>query len=409
MSNLLSLLRLVIVVRLMSCLIDINIYLAYLIVLCATAMTYLYNSKVTLVNAYKNNYIETTIQSIASIFLYVGQIIILVLTQNFYLYLIMLIVSNFIHYCLISIYVNKKYRNILIDKKTNVNEETKKEIIKNVKAMFIHKLGSAIFNSIDSILISAILGVIILGKYSNYTSIMNAMRALIILFFVPLSSIVGHVCVKETAMKKEQYFNFFYYVNLIIGIVFHLGFYAVIQDLIPFVFGENLNLGKGIVMVFVLNYFIQFMRQCIYLFKDATGSFYYDRWIPLLEGGINLVLSIILGYNFGIIGVTVATIAVVLFIDDIVEPYILYKYVFKSNVKKYYLKNYMMIVMFFGLLLLTDFLLQTNYGYFTNIVINGFISIAISLIVSILFIIFNKNFRIKLSNLLINFRNKRKK
>lgn len=376
--------------------IDVNIYLAYMIVLVATVITYLYNSKCTLVNAYKNNYIETTFQSVAMILQYIGQIVVLILTHNFYLYLLMIMISNFIHYLLISIYVNKKHKNVISDKEQKVDDETKKEIVKNVKAMFIHKLGSAIFNSIDSIIISAILGVVILGKYSNYTTIMNSMRALIILFFVPLTSIVGHVCVNETSEKKEEYFNFFYFFNLIIGVVFHLGFYAVIQDLIPIIFGENLNLDKGVIFVFSINYFVQFMRQCIYLFKDATGSFYYDRWVPLVEGFFNIVFSLLFGYYFGIIGITVATILINLFIDDIVEPYVLYKHVFKNKVKKYYLKNYFIMLVFIGLMFVLDLLMTNSHSHIVNLLINGSISVAISLVFTIIILLFKKDYREKI-------------
>lgn len=380
--------------------IDVNIYLAYIIVLIATVITYLYNSKCTLVNAYKNNYIETTIQSIAMILQYIGQIVVLVLTSSFYLYLLMIVISNFIHYILINVYVNKKHKDVISNSKLRVDNETKQEIVKNVKAMFIHKLGSAILNSIDSIIISAIMGVVILGKYSNYTTIMNSMRALIILFFVPLTSIVGHVCINEKEKKKEEYFDFFYCVNLIIGIIFHLGFYAVIQDLIPIIFGENLNLGKGVIFVFSINYFVQFMRQCIYLFKDATGSFYYDRWVPLIEGIVNIVFSLLLGYYFGIIGITVATIFINLFIDDVVEPYVLYKHVFNAKVKKYYLKNYFVMIVFVGLMTLLDVLMVDRYSHVINLLINGCLSLLISSSVSLIILFIKKEYRNKMINLL---------
>ena len=142
----------------------------------------------------------------------------------------------------------------------------------------MHKIGGILVNTADSIIISAFIGIVILGKYSNYTTIVLAMSSVIALCFTPLTSIIGHMSVEEDGKTVERYYNFFHTFNFIMGTVFFLGYYAVIDNLVTVLFGANLILSKQITFVITLNYFIQFMRQAANLFRDATGTFYYDRW-----------------------------------------------------------------------------------------------------------------------------------
>lgn len=114
----------------------------------------------------------------------------------------------------------------------SVGAETKKSIVRNVKGMFMHKAGSALVNASDSIIISAFIGSEILGKYSNYTIIMTNMTSVITLFFTPLTAIIGHLCVRDDREEIQRYFNFFYAFNFMLAVVFFLGYYGIIDNLV---------------------------------------------------------------------------------------------------------------------------------------------------------------------------------
>src|SRR5690606_8724501 len=105
-------------------------------------------------------------------------------------------------------------------------------------------------------------------------------------------------------------------------------------------------LEREISIVLTINYFIQFSRQATLVFRDASGTFYYDRYKPLIEGVINLIISIIFVQFWGVSGVLISTILTNLFICDIVEPWVLYKYAFNKKPFKFYLTNYLFIVYF---------------------------------------------------------------
>ena len=172
----------------------------------------------------------------------------------------------------------------------------------------------------------------------------------------------------------------FHLLIFVLGAVFYLGYYAVADSLTGMLFGAELVEAKTISRMVALNGFVQFMRSSTLVFRDATGTFYYDRWKPLFEGLTNLVLSVILVNRIGVTGVIGATIITNLLICHVVEPYVLYKHALEASPLKYYLRNYAMIGLFFLGMLAVDRLTVTANTYFMEFIRNGFLSVAVSLV-----------------------------
>lgn len=379
-----------------------NLYLTFFLLLVSVVITYLFSSKTSLINAYKNNYITTTITSLGHILQYGLQIVVLIYTKSFIWYLVCAIGAALLQWGATELIARKKH-SIIIKNKQSIDAETKKEVTKNVKAMFMHKIGTVLVNTADSVIISAFIGVVILGKYTNYTTIMTAMTGVLALFFTPLTSIIGHLYVEDDKANVKKYLNFFHTFNFIIGIIFFLGYYAVIDNIVNICFksSEELELAKSVSFIITLNYFIQFMRQATLLFRDATGTFYNDRWKPLFEGVLNIALSIgfvflfsyLFGEDFAVVGVIAATIITNLTICHIVEPHVLYKYGLQASAKNYYIRNYIYIAVFAAALVALNFSLQTYSNEWKELLINGCISVAIALIPSFAVALIDKDFR----------------
>ncbi|MGN0822995.1 MAG: lipopolysaccharide biosynthesis protein, partial [Candidatus Gallimonas sp.] len=286
-----------------------------------------------------------------------------------------------------------------------VDSETKKEVVKNVKAMFMHKIGGTLVNTADSLIISAFIGVVVLGKYSNYTTIMIAMTGIITLFFTPLTSIFGHLYAGENGESLKKYYHFFHTFNFILGTVFFLGYYGIIDNLVTICFDAertgSLEMAKSVSFVLTLDYFIQFMRQATSLFRDATGTFYNDRWKPFIEGAVNVALSIgfvllfsrLFGEEMAVVGVIAATILTNLLICHVVEPHVLYKYALHERATKFYIKNYLYIATFTVALIALHFCMVTTDNEFTELLANGFISVGIAVVPCLIALLSDRDFR----------------
>lgn len=371
---------------------DFNLYYTFLLMLASIVITYFFSAKSSLINAYKNNYITTTFHSVALIIEGILQLVLLYIFKSFELYLICKIISVCIEWLLTSIYFRKHHKQAL-DMSAKLDDATKTEVIQKTKAMFMHKIGNLLVNTSDSIIISAFISVVILGKYSNYTTIVTAMNGVIALAFTPLTSIIGHLCVGDNNQLKLKYFNFFYGINFILGIIFYLGYYAVIDDVVTICFGNGLELTKDISIVITINYFIQFMRQSVLTFRDATGTFYNDRYKPIVEGIFNIILSISLVYVCGVTGVIIATIITNLLICHTVEPYVLFKDGLEISPKKYYFENYSFIILFGIALLAVHFAHINIENEWLSLLINGCIAVVISIIPSLIMLVYNRDFR----------------
>ena len=332
------------------------------------------------------------------------QIIVLVQFRSFELFLACRIFAALFQWAVTEIVSRKSYANVIKCKGAPISAGLKKEIFGNIKAMFMHKIGGILVNTVDSIIISAFCGVVLLGKYANYVTIMTSMIAVLVLVFTPLTSIIGHLFVESGGDVLKKYYGFFNGVNYILGTVFFLGYYAVIDNVVLLFFGKDLELSAAIKMVITVNYFIQFFRQSTLLFRDATGTFYHDRWKPLIEGVANLLLSLLFVMWFPpqlkVVGVLVATIITNLLICHVVEPYVLYKHVFRSSVKKHYIRNYFLMAFFVGLLFVYDLVKIQAANIWMDILINGCLAVLLAVTSLPLLLIFNKDFRFYISNLL---------
>lgn len=368
---------------------NFSLHITFLIMLASVVFTYTYNAKIALVNAYKNNYITTTIVSVGQIILFVLQIVVLYLYKSFELFLISRIVSEIVQAILIDLYVKKHHKEIL-RLKEKVDSATKNEVVKNIKAMFMHKVGAVLINSTDSIIISLFVNVYVLGLYSNYTAIVSAMAGVLGLFFSPLTSIIGHMCAEQDVEKDEKYLNLLYFMNYALGCVFYLGYYGIIDNLIVLFFGKDLTMEWYVPFIITLNYFVQFMRQSVLLFRDATGAFYNDRWKPFVEGVVNIILSVLFVQWFGIVGVIVATIITNLLICHTVEPWALYTSAFGKKPIKYYWVNFGSIALFAIALIALHLTKVTHNEQWIELILNGCIAVGWAVIPLAVFWIGNK-------------------
>ena len=368
---------------------DVDLYLTFVLMLVSVLMTYMFSCKSSLINAYKNNYITTAISSSGVILQYVLQIVVLVITKSFVWYLVCRIIAAATQWVATEIVARKKYSQILSNKQ-KIQGPMKKELLKNIKAMFMHRVGYILVNTVDSMVISIFVGVVALGEYSNYTMILTSLTEVLKLVFTSLTSVIGHLYVEENKDTTQKYSEKFHLLNFVLGCVFFLGYYALIDNLIGVLFSADLIVSKSVSFVITLNGFVQFMRQSTLLFREATGTFYNDRWKPLFEGALNIVLSVAFVYWIGVAGVIVATIITNLVICHVVEPFVLYKHAFVKSPKHYYFKNYSMILLFTIALVILHFCMMMLSNPWTTLLANGFISVGISFVVCGVVLLLNR-------------------
>lgn len=376
--------------------VNVNVYATFFLMLISIVLSYFYGAKTSLIEAYKENYITTSILTVSKLVRYGLQIAAILIWKSFSVFLFCQILETLLIWGMTEKAVRRKYGDIIATQ-AKLDNETKREIVRNVKAMFMHKVGTIVVNSIDSVIISSFIGVVLLGKYSNYAMIAGMMMNILALFFSPLTSVVGHLCAEGDRDRTKGYYDFFHSLNYVLGFVFFLGYYAVIDHAVSLLFGPDLRLSRAISFIITLNQFTQYMRKATLLFRDASGAFYYDRWKPIAEGACNLALSLIFvrvfPEDFKAAGVITATVLTTLLICDIVDPYVLFTHVFNKKPWKFYIRNYAYIAVFTVSLLLMTWLSQTRDDGLSVLLTNCLLSFGVSLAALCLVFMFDGTFR----------------
>ena len=147
-------------------LLNINVYVPYLLTLTAVALSYLYSAKTSLIEAYKDNYITTGILTVSRLVSYGTQIAVILIWRSYVLFAVCHIIETIIAWVLTSVVVRNLHGDILQRQDLLPNGKMT-EVTRNIKAMFMHKIGTILCGALDNIIISAFIGVIILGKYSK--------------------------------------------------------------------------------------------------------------------------------------------------------------------------------------------------------------------------------------------------
>lgn len=315
---------------------EINIYLLYAMYLINSIVGYFCAHKRAVLFAYQRNDIENKIKTICIILMSVIQVAILFIFRNYYIYFAVTILFTIIECICVQVVTNKKYPE-LKGPANPLDAITKKEISKNVVALSIQKVSGALIYSTDNILISAIVGISVLGVYSNYYLIISTIISIYVLLVNALTSSVGNMITSESVdyvYDKYQKLNLLFTIFTIFCTVCLFVLFQPFMNV--WVRGDaSYILEFSTVILLCVSFYIVRMRMCVIIFKDAAGLFWQNKFIPVVEAVLNIAISIVLGIFMGINGIILGTIISCVCAPMILEPRILYKHYFKKSVWLY--------------------------------------------------------------------------
>lgn len=341
---------------------EINVYVLYALNLGATVLTYwLFAYKNCLLNAHQRNDVVSKISLVVTTLQYGLQIVAICLFFNYYIYLIVALITQIISNIVTSIIANKMYPNYKPIGKLTKDEV--KGINRRIKDLFTSKLGGVIVNSADTIIISAFLGLTVLGVYQNYFYIVTSIIGLIGIINTACTAGIGNSIVLET---KEKNYNDLKLYTFIMTWIF--GFCTVcllclFQPFMKIWVGEELMLDFLAVIFLCIYYFIYEITQLLCMYKDASGMWHEDRFRPLIVALVNLVLNLILVQFWDIYGVLFSTFFTFLIIG---LPWLLHN-LFTVIFDKKYLKEYLLNILYYTLITAIACLITYIICYFLPI------------------------------------------
>lgn len=312
--------------------------LVFFIFLFNSIVPYFAAYKWSLINADQKQYKLVSINFAYQIGLNLTKLAILYYTKNYILYLVFesfFIVGYNVAICH---KVNRLYSYIRTKVKYKVDEVTRKKIITNSKALFLHSLGGYLMHSTGNIVISSFVSIAVVGLYSNYTLITSYINNFITQALNSFSESVGNLVATESDERINEVFNTIFLLNFIIVSLPVIILSNTINPFISWWLGADYLLSIPTVIIILVNLYIFGMRISAQIFKVKSGIFVQDKFSPLIQGCINLVLSLVFVQFWGITGVLFASTISVLSIGFWQFPFLIYKHTFKKPLKFYFIR-----------------------------------------------------------------------
>lgn len=323
------------IVDIESVTVDINVYLVYILFLLETICSYILSYKRSMLYADQKEYITNIIHMGYTILVNTMQLTFLYFTHDYYLYLIIKVMMRLVENIVISSYVNRRYSYLLDNNVTKLDRKTEKDIFQKIRALFFHKIGTFIVSGTDNIIISKYLGLVTVGLYSNYYMIINAVQTVINHIIQATRASVGNLLVTESKTKQFDVFNKIRFVNFWISCFSSICIFVIMDSFITIWIGYKFVLPTKVLLVLVINFFIVSSRSTYGAFKEAAGIFYEDRFVPIIESLLNIVLSIIFVKKFGLMGVFMGTIGSGLVLWCYSYPKYVYNKLFGRKISDY--------------------------------------------------------------------------
>lgn len=362
-----------------------SIYLLYLINLFNTASTYFFSYRSSLIIAAQQNYIVASVNYLVTILQSVVQIVVLLLTRNYLLYLLIQTLGTFIYNYTISRiavinfpYIKKKHVKPLED-------DEKKSLFSNIRDLMIYKVSGLLVNSTDNILITFFKGLATTGIASNYTLLVNTLNTLLNQIFNGLTASVGNHNAIESNENKYDMFCFLNFMNFWIFGWATLGIIFCSTDLVQLCFGKKYVLSIEIPLVMALNFYTVGLSNAVWTYKHTMGLFHYGRFMQIFTGILNIAFSVYLGNKWGLFGILFATFVARFFTNLWYDPYAVYKYGFHKSPFEY-VKKYLHYLL---VLAIAFILCKLSFAFInTSLILTVILKIIIcSLITNIVFIV----------------------
>ncbi len=352
-----------------------------------TFISYIFSHRLCILNVAQESYKLTLTTSLSRLIIAVFQYLSLKLNPNFYFYIIIQILVNYIYYIIIDKYVYFKYKYIF-DLHGELEKSEKYNLTKNIRSLFMHKIGSLIMFSTDNIIISKFLGLSLLARYTNYQTIISVIQNFFNALMGGATASIGNLISEGDKKNIYNIFKNMMFLNFWFASFIVISLYNTIDQFVVIWLGKESTIDFITIILILFNTYFVCMRQSVETFKSASGLFYQDRYAPICEALINLFMSLYLVNKLGLLGVFLGTLCSNLLVVFWVKPYVVYKHLFERNVLEYYIMyfKYMLvgiIPLFITNLLTSTFKYNYNIGSF---IINCFINIVfINLIYIIIF------------------------
>lgn len=345
----------------------------FVLYLTNSVVSYFFTYKRSLLIADQKEYISALNQLRYTAVQVVFQVAVLFFFHSYAYYLWVAIICTLLSNFTISRKVDKLYPYLNKNRNLKVSRGEIRHLRNNIAGMVGSKIGSIVVRSTDNLLLSAFMGITVVGIYSNYLLIVTSISNILSKLISSVTASVGNLIVENNQKKAFQVYSAHFMINFFIVSISAGCLYVSLNPFIDFWAGKSYVLSLQVVVIVVLNYFFDQLRQSSITFISAYGLFVPNGKKSVIEAILNFILSLslLVIFHLGIRGVLLGTILTNLLLNSWWEPLLLFRrgFGFRKKYFHFYVFNYALnsilvifIIFLFSkiILFLNQFMLHSN-------------------------------------------------
>lgn len=291
-------------------------YATFIVFLFSSLLGYFFNYKQIMHSASQKEYKNVLIVKLLLAIKIVAQIIALrFLALGYQSWLILEVLFAIITTFLLSYSIRREYSWLRVSIFEGRRLTAKYPIIfTKVKQLFFHRISEFVLAQSSPLVVFAFTSLSLVAIYGNYMLILSGITTLIAASFGGIMPVIGNMIVENDKDKERKVFGEYMVFKMLLGASFAHCLFIGGEDFMKLWMGEDFLLPSLSFYLLVAIGYINFTRPYD-TFLVPYGRV-EDIWAPIVEAGLNLGLSILLGYYFSLpgvlLGVLVGLVVIVL-------------------------------------------------------------------------------------------------
>ena len=309
-----------------------EIYVFFLIQALASACTYFFAYKRTVLYADQKDYICKFVDLITNVVFRVLQIAVIVYYHSYLWYIILQLLQVYANNAIIHYMCGKKYPYLHTVK---FNKTYAKKIFQDAKEIFAGRLAVYVYSATDNLIVSKIIGTIHVAFLGNYTTITANMKMLLNGIFYSLTPVVGNYLAEDiNEDQQEKKLNVYTHLRFLIALALLVPTLLLMDDFIKMWMGDRFVLQPAIKVLLVADLYLILIQGACSDYVNGKGLFRQDKYITIIGVIMNLVLSLLLVKSRGMSGILLGTVCSQIF-NWLGHGFVVYRYGFQNEGRKY--------------------------------------------------------------------------
>lgn len=319
-------------------------YATFYALFASSILSFFINYKLTLFDADQKNYIVTAIGQGCRILKIIFQIFALIYLPHAYIFWLLI---EFIFAIMMSFIIHKSIQKHYpwLDPSCSKAKYLLHKyplIISKTKQIFFHKIGGFVLQQTSPIIIYSYLSLGMVGIYGNYALITTGTTTLLANLFNGINASIGNLVAEGNKQNTTNVFWELQSSRLWICAIISFGVFYLSPPFIELWVGREYLIDSTTLLMMTGIVFALTSRTVIDAFISAHGRF-GDIASPLIEASLNIGLSLLLGYYWGLKGILAGVFISLVLVILLWKPYYLFKNEMEISITTYF-ANYFKLI-----------------------------------------------------------------